>query len=52
MRTCSCPELGSGWPVAAARREQAVGGGGGALVVMSGEEGIGELQCGVGKLDM
>jgi hypothetical protein len=27
-RTCSCPELGSGWPVAAARWEQAVGGGG------------------------
>jgi hypothetical protein len=28
LRTCRCPGLGSGWPVAAARREQAAGGGG------------------------
>jgi hypothetical protein len=27
-------------------------GGGGAPAVVSGEEGVGELQCGEGKLDM
>jgi hypothetical protein len=27
-------------------------GGGGTPAVVSGEEGVGELQCGVGKLDM
>jgi hypothetical protein len=28
LRTCGSPDLGLGWPVAAARREQTAGGGG------------------------